>query len=247
MWDDFDSDDRDDYDEEWLDAQERHEEMLEAMSSTGRGDFDDDDHDELELDAGGDDEGDGDDVWGQIGAAIRAANPDGDPDWGVPQDVLDDPDWEASGREQGAYFKLKYGDDFDSDDDNEGDYGDDDDGPDDDDGGGGGGFFARLRGRFGGGGGGDDAGDELTDMSEFEDAYELDPWESDEPYGRDGVGDGEDVGAMAGEWHLEDDDQADAELADEANESTIDANERAIDQHEGEDEDVDGTGGLNLL
>ncbi len=32
-------------------------------------------------------------------------------DWGVPQDVLDDPLWEDSGRDQGRYFFLKYGDD----------------------------------------------------------------------------------------------------------------------------------------
>lgn len=35
---------------------------------------------------------------------------DGD-DWGVPQEVLDDPLWEASGRDQGVYYFLTDGDD----------------------------------------------------------------------------------------------------------------------------------------
>lgn len=62
---------------------------------------------------GGDDDGDDfDDLVEFIGGMKHE---DGD-DWGTPADVLDDPLWEESGKNQGLYYAMKYGDDYDDDD-----------------------------------------------------------------------------------------------------------------------------------
>lgn len=261
---------------------------IEAPSLASRLGLDD------ELDFEPDDNGnapgdDDDDGLDGIRAAIQRFNPSGDPDWGVPDDVLADPDWEASGRDQTEYWRAK-GYDMTAWDEGLA-MGDDDGDDDDDDDDGGGGFFSRVRGFFGGGSGDDDHADEREgsydedidafdrvgydtrndddeldsgdgyslpyhegmDESEFDEADELERNFAESP---DSYDDDERDDWSMGSDALDENDGPDAELQDEANESTIEhhdaeaekdtENEFGSDSPDADTGEGGDVGGLNL-
>jgi hypothetical protein len=212
--------------DEWMDA-DPDDFMADADPTDSEGDFAADDDDE-----GGPMSG--------LAAAIRQFNPDNDPDWGVPEDVLEDPDWEASGRDQGQYFKMKYPEDVDSQgrsiyEDGDVDDLQYDDEDDDEDDHGGGGFFARLRGRLGGGGGGGEVL-ELDDDTSEGDAYDslnADYGPQDETHA-----DSDYEGDV-----IDDTDTPDVDLADEANEATVDHHDNSAEDDEDREAQAQELGG----
>jgi len=110
-----------DFQDEPLDDGDRYDDSMDRAPETvrmglGGGDFADPNEEwlfvedtESFVDDADPTDSDGDFIVHGLRDAYEAEGGDGDT-WGVPADVLDDPLWEESGRDQGEYFRMKYGD-----------------------------------------------------------------------------------------------------------------------------------------